>query len=118
MSAGKKIFTANRIAAIASFLAGLAGLLTGLGDAFEGTEIGNAIVAAIGLLTILGTAVKFLAGAQKWDKLTAPAPIDLQMLAAESNYPETQVEEDGDEEPDGEGRGRSDGKSGKKSLFR
>ncbi len=66
--------TPARIAAIATFSAGLAAFILGVVQIFP-QSWQNYALAAAGLLTKLATGLKFLHGSQQWDKLTAGASI-------------------------------------------
>lgn len=91
---------ANRVAALAAFLAGLAGLVGPLAGAFEGSDAGAAIVAVGGLVTILATVLKFLAGAQAHEaRRDAPVPLTFGQTV---NYT------GGLDEPDDEGLAEDD----------
>jgi hypothetical protein len=68
MATLEKYLTANRVAAISMWLAGLAAFICGVAHTLPGAWPNYALAAA-GLLTKLVTVIKFLDGAQKWDAL-------------------------------------------------
>ena len=69
-----KWFPANRVAAIAAFLTGLAAALAGIESALP-TAAANAVVSAVGVLGAIITALHFMTGSQKYDALTVPAAV-------------------------------------------
>lgn len=69
MGSLSQIFTANRVAALCTWLAGLAALILGVLHTLPGNWQNGALIGA-GLLTKLTVALKYLDGAQKWDALT------------------------------------------------
>lgn len=65
----KDLFPANRIAAVAAFLTGLAALIAPLAGVFEGTPTGEALLSVGGALGAIGTAIVFMRGSQGYDVL-------------------------------------------------
>jgi hypothetical protein len=81
------MFTANRLAAIASALTGLAAFVAGLAQLLPGTWP-NYALAASGLLVKLVTVVHFLSGSQRYDALTVNRDTALlKALAAGEDIP-------------------------------
>lgn len=64
------LFSANRIAAISTFVAGLAAFVVGIASVPQLSQWQDTALAIAGVLTSLLTALKFLDGSQKWDALT------------------------------------------------
>lgn len=92
MGSLSRIFTANRLAALCTWAAGLAAFILGIVHTLPGSWQNGALAAA-GLLTKLVVGVKFLDGAQKYDALTIDA-----VPGADGVYrvPDSAVTPDGD----------------------
>lgn len=78
LSKARSVLTANRVAAIATWGAGLAAFIAGISGTLPVGWQNGALVLA-GLVTKLVTALKFMDGSQKFDELQtrqppAPAP--------------------------------------------
>jgi hypothetical protein len=66
-------FTANRIAALAAFLTGIASALAGIEGALPST-VANAVATGVGIIGAIVTCLHFMLGAQKFDALTVKPP--------------------------------------------
>jgi hypothetical protein len=78
LKALQNVLTANRVAAIMTWLTGLAAFILGVAHTLPG-RWPNYALAASGLLTKLVTTYKFLEGSQKFDALTTRtygSPVD------------------------------------------
>ena len=65
----KKLFSANRVAAVAAWATGLAAFITGVLQTLP-VSWQNYALSAVGVLSQVPVVLKFLQGSQQWDKLT------------------------------------------------